>query len=133
MEVPLKIFKRFLDDIFQIFIGTTNNLHKFLDEINQVHQTIKFTMSHTSVNSESNTEKCSCEPVSSIPFLDTNCSIINGKIDLDLYRKETDCNQYLLTDSCHPKSTTVNIPYSLSLRIVRICTKEENSDKRSFF
>ena len=52
------------------------------------------------------------------------------KIDIDLYKKKTDRKQYLLPSSCHPKSTTKSIHYSLSSRIVRICTKEENRDKR---
>ena len=52
------------------------------------------------------------------------------KIDIDLYKKKTDRKQYLLPSSCHPKSTTKSIPYSLSLRIVRICIKDENRDKR---
>ena len=63
----------------------------------------------------------------SIPFLDTSLSIINGKIDVDLYKKKTDRNQYLLRESCHDKGVTKSIPYSLSLRIVRICT---DPDKR---
>ena len=32
--------------------------------------------------------------------------------------------------SCHPKTTTRAIPYSLSLRIVRICSKPNDRDKR---
>ena len=56
--------------------------------------------------------------------------IENGRIDLDLFKKKTDRNQYLLPSSCHPKSTTKSIPFSLSLRIVRICSKTENRDKR---
>ena len=44
--------------------------------------------------------------------------------------KKTDRNQYLLPSSCHPKATTKAIPYSLSLRIIRICTKPQNRDKR---
>ena len=35
-----------------------------------------------------------------------------------------------MPSSCHPKTTTKSIPYSLSLRIVRICTQIENRDKR---
>ena len=48
----------------------------------------------------------------------------------DLYRKETDRNQYLLTSSCHPAHTTLNTPYSLALRIVRICSQPEDREKR---
>ena len=49
---------------------------------------------------------------------------------LDLFRKKTDRNQYLLPSSCHPIQTTKNIPYSLALRIVRTCTHEIDKDKR---
>ena len=48
----------------------------------------------------------------------------------DLYRKETDRNQYLLSSSCHPAHITDNIPFSLALRIVRIFTHIEDSEKR---
>ena len=49
---------------------------------------------------------------------------------MDLYRKPTDRNQYLLTSSCHPTHVTSNIPFSLALRIVRICSLPEDRDKR---
>ena len=87
-------------------------------------------MSHTSIESESDEDKCDCQVQKSIPFLDISCSIENGKIRTDLYRKETDRNQYLLNDSCHPIGCTKNIPYSLELRIVRSCTFKEDRDKR---
>jgi hypothetical protein len=126
----LKMFKRFLDDIFQIFIGSTKQLHQLFNEINQIHPSIKFTMSHTTTSEETNEEKCDCPETNGIPFLDTYCSLKEGRIDIDLYRKKTDRNQYLLPQSCHPKSTTANIPFSLALRIIRICTSPENRDKR---
>ena len=66
----------------------------------------------------------------SLPFLDTLCKLEDGKIITDLYRKETDRNQYLLTSSCHPAHVTDNIPFSLALRIVRICTHPEDREKR---
>ena len=88
-------------------------------------------MKHTSLPTESTQEKCPCEPVSAIPFLDTLCSIENGRIETDLYRKDTDRNQYLLPSSCHPVNcTTKSIPVSLALRIVRICSKPEWRDQR---
>jgi hypothetical protein len=126
----LKMFKRFLDDIFSIFKGTTKDLHKLFEEMNKLHKSIKFTMNHSSPPKESETDSCQCEKQSSIPFLDVSCSIQNGKIETDLYRKETDRNMYLLPSSCHPPSCTKNIPFSLSLRIVRICSKPEYREKQ---
>ena len=75
-------------------------------------------------------DKCDCEPKVAIPFLDTLCYIKNGKIKTDLFKKETDRNQYLLPSSCHSKQTTRNLPFSLSTRIVRICSESENRDLR---
>jgi hypothetical protein len=40
---PISLFKRFLDDIFSIYKGTTKNLHKLFEEMNQIHASIKFT------------------------------------------------------------------------------------------
>ena len=37
---------------------------------------------------------------------------------------------YLLPSSCHVASVTNNIPYSLALRIVRICSETEARDQR---
>ena len=51
-EGSLKIFKRFLDDIFKVFNGTTKQLHNFLEEMNNIHPTLKFTMTHTSIDDE---------------------------------------------------------------------------------
>jgi len=126
----LKFLKRFLDDLFLIFKGTSKELHHFFEQINRINPSIKFTMTHTANNTETADQKCDCEPIEAIPFLDTLCSIKNKNIEVDLYKKETDKNQYLLLNSCHPASVTKSIPFSLSLRIVRICTSYENRKKR---
>ena len=75
-------------------------------------------------------EKCDCDEQTKIPFLDTLLYIKDGQIETDLYRKETDRNQYLLPTSCHSKQTTRNLPFSLSMRIVRICSERHNRNKR---
>ena len=59
---PIKLMNRFLDDIFNIYLGSTANLHKFLEEINKIHPNIKFTMTHTTPNSEPEASKCSFLP-----------------------------------------------------------------------
>ena len=118
---PIDLFKRFLDDIFIIYTGSIQSLHMFLSELNNLHPSIKFTMSHTTPPNVDN-PGCECKREESLPFLDTSCRNLDGKLVTDLYRKETDRNQYLLPTSCHPAHVTSNIPYSLALRIVRICT-----------
>ena len=62
--------------------------------------------------------------------LDTSCSIENGKFVFDLYKKPTDSNQFLLTSSIHPVHCHEHIPFSLAMRMTRICTKSETRDKR---
>ena len=116
---PLRMFKRFLDDIFTIFCGTLENLHGFHNEINKLHPNIKFTLEHTSpqfpIDGQTEILPCGCLPKKSLSFLDTSCSIVDGKIVTDLYRKPTDRNTYLLPSSCHLSHTTNSIPYSMAL------------------
>ena len=58
----LKFFKRFLDDIFIIYSGSTKQLHTLFGEINAINPTIQMTMSHTSILGEDPLEKCECDP-----------------------------------------------------------------------
>ena len=122
----LKFMKRFLDDIFMLFKGSTQSLHTFIDKINNIHPSLKFTMTHTTPKSKENT--CTCEKLEAIPFLDTLCRIKNGKISTNLYKKPTDKNQYLLTNSCHPTEQIENIPLSCATRINRICSEQEECE-----
>ena len=57
--------------------------------------------------------------------------LIQGRVkQVDLFRKPTNRNQYLLTTSCHPTHVTTNIPFSLAVRIVRIWSLQSDRDKR---
>ena len=124
----LRVLKRFLDDLFLVFTGTTTQLHEMFNEMNEIHPNIKFTMSHTKPSHGQN--ECECSNLDSIPFLDTSCTIKEGKIVLDLYRKPSDRNKYLLPDSCHPQTVVENIPLALSMRITRICSEIATREKR---
>ena len=73
-----RIFKRFLDDLIQVFTGTTKQLQGLYKEINQIHSTLKFTMVHTSVESEPEEEQCDCEKRDSIPFVQKKKTEIKG-------------------------------------------------------
>ena len=125
---PIKSWKRFLDDIYILWVGSSQKLHEFLDELNQVHPTIKFTVSHTTPTYEDH--PCDCQPSDNLAFLDTSTAIRGNKISVDLYKKPTDRCQYLLPSSCHPPHITENIPFSLAYRIVRICSEPASRDKR---
>jgi peptide-methionine (R)-S-oxide reductase len=48
----------------------------------------------------------------------------------DLYMKETDKVQYLLPTLCHPSHIFKNVPYSLALRLVRICSEKADLERR---
>ena len=126
----MKLFKHFLDDLICIFVGSTQKFYTFFDALNKIHPNIKLTLNHTNPTNENLEIRSSCPTPSEIPFLDTACSLEEGKIILDLYKKSTDRNQYLLTSSCHPAHCTTNIPFSLCMRINRICTKPETRDKQ---
>jgi hypothetical protein len=107
-----KFWKRFIDDIFLIWTGTEQELITFLEFINTLHPTIKFTSTY---DFQSRT----------VPFLDTSIKIERGTITSDLYRKPTHSAQYLLPSSTHPPHCTKNIPYSLAYRLLRICSDPE--------
>lgn len=131
-EDPLKLYKRFLDDIFGIWAGNLDSLYEFVKEINKINPCIKFTLEHSSpfrcdINAE---HDCWCHTTKFVPFLDTKLYIEDGKITTDLYRKETDRCMYLLPSSAHPAHIAENIPFSLCYRIVRICSKPELRDMR---
>ena len=82
-----------LDEIMKIFTGTTKQLHKHFNEMNCIHPTLKFTMQHTTPKTEKLEDRYECEPKNSIPFLDISISVVEGKIDTDLFKKDTDRNR----------------------------------------
>ena len=94
-----------------IWTAGPEKLKVFVDYLNNLHSTIKFT--------------CSLSP-SNIPFLDVMVSVKDGSKETDLYTKYTDKHQYLLVSSCHPQLTKRAIPFSLAFRLRRICSNPDN-------
>ena len=108
-EYPLKplLWKRFIDDIFMVWTHGEQQLKKFVEYINGIHPTIKFTHEQS---------------LEEINFLDTTLRILpNRTLYTTLYNKPTDTHLYLHHDSAHPHSVTANGPYDQFLRISRIC------------
>ena len=73
---------RYIDDIFMIWTEGSDRLKIFVDYLNNIHPTIKFTSSHSLTN---------------VPFLDVMVSLHNGIIETDLFTKPTDKHQHLLS------------------------------------
>ena len=92
-----------------IWTEGSHRLKIFVDYLNNIHPTIKFTSSYSLTN---------------VPFLDVMVSVHNGIIETDLFTKPTDKHQHLLSSSCHPHHTKKAIPFSLALRLRRICSTE---------
>ena len=131
-EDPIRLLKRFLDDIFLVWRGTVDDLQLFLEEMNKLHPTIKFTSEMTSPYrcDMEGPHDCFCHQTQSIAFLDTKVSISGGNFVTDLFKKPTDRCQYLLPSSCHPSHITKNIPYNLCHRLLRICSNRETLKQR---
>ena len=82
------IWWRYIDDIFTIWCHGEASLETFVEDLNQAHPTIKFTVEWSR---------------NSIPFLDTSILLENGQLTTDLHVKPTDTHQYLAANSCHPR------------------------------
>ena len=100
------VWWRYIDDIF---------FKEFLNEINSFHSTIKFTADWSK-------EKAN--------FLDVEVTLNNGVLSTDLFVKPSDTHQFLFPTSCHPYHCKKGIPYSQTLGPNRICSDNNNFDKR---
>ena len=109
-----KMWKRYIDDIFMLWTGTEKDLLDFVEHLNKSHPLLKFKVNY---NFQSK----------SVEFLDTIISISSdGFIKTTLYTKPGKKCSYLLPSSCHPSHVTENIPYSLALRLKRICSDADD-------
>ena len=98
----LLAWRRYIDDIFFIWIKTAKKLQEFMDYCNNIHPSIKFTFSH------SKTE---------IDFMDVK--VIRdkkGKLNTTVYRKPSKRNTYLHRSSFHPAHIFSNIIYNQARR-----------------
>ena len=101
------IYLHYIDDIFMVWIKSESELRKFMNEINQKHQSIKFDFKFSKEN---------------IEFLDTLVYIdSNSRLQTTLYKIPTDCQNYLHAKSAHPLSLKKSIPYSQALRMYVQC------------
>ena len=111
-----RIWRRFIDDVFIVWTHGMETLEKFLNYINQAHETIKFTAEYSTQE---------------VPFLDTLVYKLNNKLATKVYHKKTDDKMYLHYSSTHPRSQKDAIPYSLFIRCKGSAQKIDTSIWRS--
>ena len=101
-------WKRFIDDIFLVWTHGEESLKTFIDYLNSLHKTIKFTHEIS---------------YSHIDFLDTTVKFGPDRgLITTLFNKPTDTQLYLEYSSAHPHSVLTKGPYGQYLRLRRSCT-----------
>jgi len=105
---------RFLDDLFLIVNDTDIlDFDKWLSEL-FVHPQLDFTFNYNN--------QC-------ISFLDMNVMINDSKISTSIFKKEMSKHQMLHYESNHPKHLIQSLPFSQGIRIIRICSNEEDKNR----
>ena len=100
-----------------VWIKSESELRKFMNEINKKYQSFKFDFKFSKEN---------------IEFLDTLVYIdSNNRLQTTLYKKPTDCQNYLHAKSAHLFSLKKSMLYSQALTIKRICSTFEEYRKHS--
>ena len=92
------VYLRYIDDIFMVWTKFESELRHFMNEINQKHQSIKFDFKFS---------KGSIESLDTIVYIDSKNRLLTT-----LYKKPTDCQNYLHAKSAHPfslKKTLFNL------------------------
>ena len=117
LKFPQKpyLYKRYIDDGIGFWTEGENSLLEFANHANSIHPRIKVTLRWSK---------------DKIEFHDTWVKLKGGKIETDLFCKETDKHLYLQRDSDHPKHTKACIPYGLGLRLKRICSKDKSYEEQ---
>ena len=103
-------WKRFIDDIFFIFLGSHSQLKSLMTFMNTISPTIKYTFTYSK---------------QTVTFLDVKIYLSkNRKLKTKLYRKPTDCMTLLHFHSHHPLSCKEGIIYSQALRYNMIISED---------
>ena len=107
-----ELWKRFIDDIFMVWLGSPESLNEFVSHLNQAHPTIKFTCQHSAC---------------SVDFLDVTLYkgdrfASTGKLDIKPFFKPTNKFQYLHYQSAHPRNTFRSLVKGELTRLLRACS-----------
>ena len=103
----VKRFKRFIDDIFTVWLGTKRQFDSFVARLNQLSGLFGIAFGDWSFGS-------------SVNFLDVTLFIdSDGFIQYRLFKKPTDSRLYLKTNSFHPRHVFDSVAFSQLKRVMR--------------
>lgn len=104
--------KRYVDDIFAIFDGSTQDLANFTNFLNSLHSSITFT--HEIENN------------STLPFLDLNITRTNNSLKFSIYHKPTSTDSTIHFSSNHPYNQKLAAFHSYFSRLFAIPLNEHD-------
>ena len=111
--IYVKIWKRFIDDIFGLFLGSQRLFDKFYKKI-----VLQFRKYELEITSETSKE--------SIVILDIDVFKANNQLHTKEHRKETASNSYLRMGSAHADYTFKGIVKSQMYRLRKLCSRDED-------
>ena len=103
-------FRRFIDELFLIFLGNEQKAKEFVDWLNGLEEGISFTFEWSDKQ---------------INYLDVELIVEDGKVKTNLHIKPTNPQLYLRYESNHPPHVLKAIPYGQAIRIKTICSEPE--------
>ncbi|XP_068099729.1 uncharacterized protein [Hyperolius riggenbachi] len=108
------LWTRYIDDVFVLWRGTSDELKVFIGFLNSLFEGIVFNPEVSETN---------------VPFLDVMVTRKDGRLNTSVYRKPTDRNTLLHYDSAHPKHLISSLPISQFLRVLRICNEKDETSR----
>ena len=107
------IYMRYIDDVISVWTSGSETLQEYLEHINQVHPSIRFTMETT-------------EHDGSLPFLDTKITVEpSGKYTTELYMKPMSSGIILHAESAQPWKVKKALVQSQIQRAIRLSSDTE--------
>ncbi|KAK7087139.1 hypothetical protein V1264_021228 [Littorina saxatilis] len=107
-----EFYRRFIDDGLGVTCLSLEDLHSFIEFLQNFHPAIKIKITRFPVSR-------SC-----VNLLDISLSISDGVLSTSVFYKETTTQAYVHFDSSHPPATKRGIPFSEFLRLRRLCSND---------